>query len=120
MDVAKCAMSHLRYRSYQKALLNFPTQSINSFELLDKSNARSFAYGFNRQLLSSLPAACSYHAYNSNFFGETGEVRTLDLRVKSPMLYRLSYNPKIFNIFEYIKSRFTTIKSDQMLIIVKN
>ena len=30
--------------------------------------------------------------------GRTSEVRTRDQRIKSPLLYRLSYSPKIFQL----------------------
>ena len=36
-------------------------------------------------------------ALTQKIFGGTGGVRTLDQRIKSPLLYRLSYSPNLFS-----------------------
>ncbi len=43
--------------------------------------------------------------------GRTGEIRTRDQRIKSPLLYRLSYRP----IFMAIWYAFTTMSLDYLL-----
>ena len=45
--------------------------------------------GYDRKSLKYLFGTDFY------LFGRTGEIRTRDQRIKSPLLYRLSYRPKL-------------------------